>query len=159
MRIKLEDGITIDTRQHRYMEGSVDRHDNVRVYVRRDGRRRRICDWSSAATFMAEYRNLRDGPVPSAPARRAPAARDSIRWLCERYYDSAEFMMLADSTRRTRRWMLDAFCERHGARLFAQMERRHVRALRAEKVKAGVPEAGNSLVNTLRVLFAWAIEA
>ena len=78
-------------------EGSVDRHDNVRVYVRRRGRRRRILDWSSAATFMAEYRNLRDGPVPSAPARRAPAARDSIRWLCERYYDSAVFHSFSGS--------------------------------------------------------------
>ena len=144
MRIKLEDGIVIDTKSLKYVGADVDRHDNVRVYVRRYGRKRRIRDWSSLEAFMSEYRALLSGPAPVA-AKRSPSP-DSLRWLCERYYGSAEFLMLEEITRKMRRRQFDALCEQHGSNRFKGLTKKHVRAMRDAKVAAGTPEAANNLV-------------
>ena len=88
MRIKLDDGFVIETKDHKFMGADVDRHDNVRVFVRRDGRKTRIQDWSGVEAFMAEYRALlSDSRQPAAKRKVAP---DSLRWLCERYYAAPE---------------------------------------------------------------------
>jgi len=158
MKIRLGDGITIDTRGHKYMGADVDRHGNVRVFVRRHGRKRRLRDWSSAEAFLAEYKRLVDDPAPAAEGRK-PAAPGSMRWLVELYVESGEFAMLEASTRGARRRILDALCEGHGDKPFARLEPQHVRAFRDEKVRAGAPEAANALLKTLRSLYAWAVEA
>ncbi|MCZ6895439.1 MAG: hypothetical protein O7H40_15515, partial [Gammaproteobacteria bacterium] len=157
IRIRLDDGIVIDTTQHKLMGFDLDRHDNVRVFVRRDGRKARIRDWSTLEAFMAEYRALLANK-PAAGAR-APAAPESLRWLCERYYGSAEFHILEESTRKVRRRLLDALCEQHGSKPFKRLEKRHVRDMRDAKVNAGAPEAGNDLVKVVRSFFAWAVDA
>lgn len=157
MRIRLGDGIVIDTRQFKFMGADVDRHDNVRAFVRRHGRKRRIRDWSSLVAFIAEYRRLLD--APAEPVKGKAPAPTSMRWLVERFYTSGEFSMMEASTRRTRRRMLDAFTGKHGTKPYAQLERAHIYAFRDEKVTAGAPEAGNNLVKALRSLFAWAIDA
>ncbi len=157
MRIKLDDGIVIDTKQLKYMGADVDRHDNVRVFVRRQGRKSRIRDWSSLEAFMAEYRALLSGPLNTATVKAT--APSSLRWLCERYYGSAEFHMLEESTRKVRRRLLDALCEQHGSKPFKRLEKRHVRDMRDAKVAAGTPEAGNDLVKVLRSFFSWAVDA
>ena len=159
MRIKLDDGFVIDTKSLKYVGADVDRHDNVRVYVRRHGRKARIRDWSSLEAFMAEYRALLSGSEEPAPLKHAPAAPKSLRWLFERYYGSTEFLTLEKSTRQARRRLLDALSEKHGTKPFEMMERRHVRELRDEKVRAGTPWAGDNIVKVLRSVFAWAVDA
>src|ERR1700693_4361093 len=77
-----------------------------------------------------------------------------MRWLCEQYYVSAAFQALGDSTRKVRRAILDAVCERAGPFRFATMEPANVAKLRDEK--ASTPEAANARVKALRQLFAWA---
>ena len=158
MRIRLDDGINIDTAQHKYMGADVDRHDNVRVFVRRHGRKTRIRDWSSLEAFMAEYRTLLSGSSEPALAKRT-AAPKSLRWLCERYYGSGEFHMLEESTRQARRRLLDALCEQHCTKPFKRLERKNVRDMRDAKVREGAPEAANNLVKVLRSFFTWAIDA
>ncbi len=158
MRVRLDDGVTIDTKQFKFMGADVDRHNNVRVFVRREGSKPRIRDWSSLEAFLAEYRELLHAP-PAHAIERQQVAPGSFRWLCGRYYLSAEFVMLEDSTKKVRRRMLDAFCERHGNKPFALMEQKNVRQFRDEKVAAGAPEAANNLVKTLRAVFAWAVDA
>jgi hypothetical protein len=120
MRIRLDDGVTIDTHQFKFMGADVDRHNNVRVFVRREGRKSRIRNWTSLEAFLAEYRELLDAPrtQENKPQQAAPG---SFRWLCQRYYQSAEFVMLEESTRKVRRRMLDAFCGRHGEKPFGLM--------------------------------------
>ncbi len=115
MKIRLYDGIIVDTRNHKYMGADVDRHGNARVFVRRHGRKIRIRDWSSVEVFMGEYKVLLAGPMP-VPAKHTAAAPRSMRWLVERYYGSAAFVMLEDSTRKVRRRLLDRFCEQHGTK-------------------------------------------
>lgn len=68
-------------------------------------------------------------------------------------------MQLGDSTKRVRRGLLDAICERRsfGTKPFARLEARHVREIRDEKVET--PEAANGRVKALRQLFAWGVEA
>ena len=159
MRIRLDDGIVIDTKQFKYMSADVNRHDNVRVYVRRHGRKARIRDWSSLEAFMSEYRELLSGTDTPAPQKHTPVAPTSLRWLIERYYASAEFLTLSEITRRQRRRMLDAVSAKHGAKPFGMMERCHVRAVRDEKVRAGAPHAAVNIVSALRSVFAWAVES
>jgi integrase len=73
---------------------------------------------------------------------------------------SAVFQALDKSTRKTRRGILEAICERRidgqraGTFRYATMEPRHVAKLRDEK--AGFPEAANHRLKALRQLFAWA---
>ncbi len=69
MRIKLFDDFVIDTKSLKYVGADVDRHDNVRVFVRRDGRKARIRDWSSLEAFMSEYRALLSGPLNTATVK------------------------------------------------------------------------------------------
>ena len=107
---------------------------------------------------MAEYRALLSGSTP-LPAATHKAAPESLRWLCERYYGSAEFHMLEEGTRKVRRRLLDALCEQHGSKPFKRLEKRHVRDMRDAKVNAGAPESGNDLVNVLRSFFTWAVDA
>jgi len=98
MRVRLDDGITIDTHLFKYMGADVDRHDNVRVFVRRYGQKRRIRDLSGLEVFVVEYRRLLDRPS-SVKCKAEPAAPGSMRWLIERYYDSGDYHMQEESTR------------------------------------------------------------
>jgi hypothetical protein len=77
-------------------------------------------------------------------ARPSPAAPTSFRWLVERYYASALYSKLSDSTRRVRRGILETFCISHGSKPFARLERKHVIQFRDEK--AATPEAANATI-------------
>lgn len=151
----------------KYVVEDMDRHGNVRVYVRRHGRKQRLHAAIGSPEFVAEYHAaLADlegearKPVP-APA---PVAATSLRWLIERYYGSAEFKRLDERTRRVRRGILDRLCEAstspqgtpHGQKPYARLEARHVRAMR--DARADAPEAANAIVKALRQVFAWALE-
>jgi|APSaa5957512535_1039671.scaffolds.fasta_scaffold522958_2 hypothetical protein len=70
MIIRLDDGVTIDTRQFKFMGADVDRHNNVRVFIRREGRKSRIRDWSSQEAFLVEYRGLLDVPPATKAIKR-----------------------------------------------------------------------------------------
>jgi len=143
----------------KYLVEDMDRHGNVRVYVRRNGRKVRLQETTGTEAFMAEYwaalQKLEAGDLPSNVP--SPAAPGSFRWLVERYYKTPEFGELTERTRRVRRGILDGLCEKHGAKRCRVMEPRHVRAIRDEK--RDLPEAANARVKALRQLFAWAIDA
>jgi integrase len=136
------------------------REKDGRLYVRRHGRSIRLRQKPGTAAFLDEYQLALQKLEAAAPAPKltltAPA-KDSFRWLCTHYYRSAEFKLLAPSTQKMRRRILDAVCVRHGAKPFALMEASHVRQLR--DAKAEMPEAANSLLKALRALFAWAVES
>ncbi len=155
MKIRLGDGCEVNPK---YTVVDMDRHGNVRVYVRRHGRKVRIRDLSSVDTFMSEYRMALEGGVHAAPNKTVPASQSSLRWLVQQYYTSAEFMALGDSTRRARRGILDKICHRHGDKPFARMEAAHVQ-IKIRDVKAKYPAAANARVNALRQVFAWAVGA
>ncbi len=130
-----------------------------RLYVRRYGRCVRLRQRPGTDAFLDEYQlalQKLEAAAPVQPVLTRPG-KDSFRWLCSHYYRSAEFKLLAPSTQKVRRRILDAVCVRHGAKPFALMQPAHVRQLR--DAKAEMPEAANSLLKALRALFAWAVEA
>jgi len=143
----------------RFVVMDTDRHGNQRVYFRRKGSlKMRLHSEPGTEAFFEEYKVALNGE-PKPAIKRDIAAPGSLRWLCERYYRSAEFIQLGDSTKRVRRGLLDIICERRsfGTKPFARLEPRHVREIRDEKVET--PEAANGRVKALRQLFAWGVAA
>lgn len=148
-----------------YLLHDKDRHGNPRVYFRCPGRPMiRLYAEPGSDAFLDEYRRARQGDVAPKVERRRPNLAGSLRALVEGYYGSANFKLLAPSTQRARRGILDDIClsktkkglER-GALPFNRLEPRHVRELRDEKVE--LPDAANGRVKALRQVFEWAIES
>jgi integrase len=162
MKIRMRDGT--GWRDYKYLAEDVDRHANVRLYFRRPGHKKiRLLEQPGSAAFDSEYlRAFSAEPnqvsfnavVAPSRALSGSAAPGTMRWLCQQYFASAAFQELHESTRRVRRRILDAICQRAGTFRFADMEPRNVAKLRDEK--AATPEAANSYVKALRQLFAWA---
>jgi len=137
----------------------MDRHGNVRIYVRRYGRKIRLRQLEDTEAFLQEYREALRKIEAAEPIEKpfAPAERGSFRWLCEHYYGSVDFKLLHPRTQRVRRNILDGFNAKRGDNPYNKMEPRHVRAWREAKV--GTPEAANALVKALRQVFAWGSHA
>ncbi|MEI6200597.1 MAG: tyrosine-type recombinase/integrase [Enhydrobacter sp.] len=141
-----------------------DRHGNPRVYLRQPGQPMvRLHAPPGSDAFLEEYRRARQGDIAPKVQRRTPAHSGSLRGLVEAYYGSANFRMLASSTQRARRGILDDIClsrtkgdHERGTLPFARLEARHVRELRDAKLE--LPEAANGRIKALRQVFDWAIE-
>lgn len=151
----------------RYLVEDVDRHGNVRLYVRRPGTPKvRLHEMPGTDAFLAEYRQAFQSSA-AAKATKAPTGTvpASLRWLCEQYFASPEFKTLEASTRTVRRRILEALCSRTkgesqvrtGDKPYAMVEPRHVRKWRDEK--ADTPHAANVLVKVIRQLFNYACAA
>ena len=141
-----------------------DRHGNPRVYYRHPGRPLvRLHAPQGSDAFLEEYRRARQGDVAPKVQPRKPASAGSLRSLIEGYYASANFKVLAASTQRARRGILDDIClsktksgAERGVLPFDRLEARHVRELRDEKLEW--PEAANGRVKALRQVYDWAID-
>lgn len=153
----------------KYLWEDIDRHGNVRLYVVRGRGARKIRIHAAPGTpdFWAAYRAALDGrgageaDAPGLPAPAVPAAPQSLRWLCQRYYASAEFKQLGERTRYVRRNILDRICRgnegRDGNKPYRLLEARDIRAGR--DALCGRPEAANAIIKALRQLYGWAIDA
>jgi integrase len=145
-----------------YVVEDVDRHGNVRIYVRPPGRRKvRIREMPGTDAFMAAYLAAMagDGIIPGALGKvRATKSSDgSFSRLCAAYYASAEWRRLDPKTCDWRRRSLDRLCETHGTLPYAMLDMRAVRDLRnslAEK-----PGVANQTLAAIKALLAWAFEA
>ena len=140
----------------RYVYEDIDRHGNVRVYIRVPGRKivRLRCEVGSPEFW--EIYNATLAGEDSAPRRQATKP-GSWRAVLQRYFASAEYKRLGKDTRRVRRQILDRVTEQHGDKPFARMEARHVRKLRDDNCDR--PEAANAIVKAIRQVFTWALEA
>ncbi len=155
-------------KRYRYVVRDVDRHGRVRHYFRRKGQKK-VCLRSPLGTpqFEAEYQAALeaseagnfDQAQPNAPAGR------TYRWLCHRYFQSADYKQLDSSTQRTRRLILQHTWDEPvspgsgiliGDCPLDRLSAKIVRVLRDRKVD--VPNAANSRVKILRRVFKWATE-
>lgn len=140
----------------KYLVEDVDRHGNVRIYVRVPGRRKvRLRAKFGTDEFLAAYTAAIDGHL-SAPRQAREAKSGSFRHLCMRYYASATFDALDPATQAWRRRALDTVCRKHADKPVALMLPRHVRQLRDELKET--PGAANQRLKALKALFAWACE-
>jgi hypothetical protein len=153
MKVRLRDKSGI--RLYRYVVEDVDRHGNVRIYLRCKGQPKiRLTETPGTDAFDKEYHRALRGELKPSANQRTPAMPGTMRWLCEQYYASAAFQSLAPSTRKVRRGILEEICQRAGQFRYAMMEPLHVAKLRDEK--AAFPHAANNRVKALQQLFAWA---
>ena len=140
----------------KYLVEDIDRHGNVRRYVRVPGRTKvRIREQIGTAEFMAAYhRAVAGGDEKLRQAREA--ARGSFRALCILYYGGSAFTQLDQSTKNWRRHHLDEIARTHGDKPVAMLQPKHVRRLRDEL--QNTPVVANTRLKALRALFSWAAE-
>jgi integrase len=142
----------------RYLVEDIDRHGNIRLYVRVPGKpkvRLRETTIGTPEFWAAYHAALQATPAPKPQPKRATPG--SFRALCLEYFKAAEYTRLSERTRYVRKRVLDKIAETDGDKPYRFMEARHVRKRR--DAAADRPEAANEMVKTLRQLFAWAIEA
>lgn len=141
----------------KHLVEDLDRHGNVRLYVRVPGRQKvRIRAPFGTDEFMKAYNDAIAGHV-TAPRQTDYTKPGSFRYLCIRYYGSGSFKALDISTRNWQRRALDEIARDHGAKPVAMMAPRHVRKIRDARIET--PAAANQRVKALRAMFSWANEA
>lgn len=149
------------TMRLRYVVEDADRHGNVRLYFRRKGQPKiRLHGTPGTEEFMRAYQVALGGsalPEWRKPRKRQQTNVGSLKWLCEAYFNSAEFKRLDSRTNRVRRNLLDALCKDHGEKPAKLMEVRHVRFMR--DVRADRPEAANAILKAVRQVFAFGVAA
>lgn len=143
----------------KYVVEDTDRHGNVRLYYRRNGRKVRLRGPVGSPEFLADYRKAARGETAPKKPRKATGGvkRGSLRWLCAEYYKSAMFADLDPKTQKTRRSILERFCQRkgNGDKPFRDLQPKHLRRVRDEMMST--PEAANTLIKVLRQLYRFAV--
>jgi hypothetical protein len=99
--------VKIET-EFRYLLQDRDRHKNPRVYYRPPGGKMvRLRAPIGTQAFIDEYQRAKVVGTAASKIRTAKAERDSLRWLIEGYYQSANYKSLGRSTQRARRGILE----------------------------------------------------
>ena len=141
----------------KYVVEDVDRHGNVRLYLRKDGRKVRLRGPIGTPGFWADYNAAVANPAPEPKAKPGALVKDSIRWLVGEYFKSAMFKELDPKTQATRRGILERFCANKGdgEKPFAMILPRNIRKRR--DAMSDKPEAANGTVKVLRQVFQYAV--
>jgi integrase len=136
-----------------HLRHETSRHGTRVWYVRiGDGPRTRLRAAYGTEAFWEEYRAAIDGTA--RPAGKAKAG--TFRWLVERYKISSAYRDLKGSTRTARDNILKGIVDKVGDQPIAAINRASIEASR--DARRDRPEAANSMVKTLRVLFGWGME-
>jgi len=142
----------------KHIDRFTDRHGRMRYYFRR-GRGGRIALPGTPGTpeFMAAYQKAIDG-TPIDPGPKLRGAPGTFDRLTQDYFAAPEFLRLADSSRRTYRFVIERLIQEEniGHRLVREMTREHVRSILSRR--AATPGAANSALQKLRVLLHFAID-
>ncbi|MCB1470701.1 MAG: tyrosine-type recombinase/integrase [Rhizobiaceae bacterium] len=144
----------------RYVVEDVDRHGNVRLYFRRKGQPKvRLPGPPGSPDFNDAYRAALEGRLSEAKTKVGEIIPGSLRELCIKYYTSADYLQLDPRTQRTRRSILDRFCQNKndGDKPYRLLDTSHIISRRDAMIDR--PEAANGMVKTLRLLFNFAIKA
>lgn len=157
-----------------YVSSEISRHGKVVHYFRKRGiaKRIRLPGRPGDPDFMAAYHACLTGqPLPAqkhTPEIRQvlPAAdRKSLRWLCQQYLVSRDFLARDVKTRRPRQSILAQLCElpisdtnrkKMGEAPFEELHSKAIRRIRDRK--AETPEAANNWLKSIKALFKWAVE-
>lgn len=142
----------------KYVVEDVDRHGNVRLYFRRNGRKIRLPAPIGSPEFLAAYKvAFADESTPKEAPKVGQVVPGSVRALCVDYYKSAMFRELDPRTQKVRKGILERFCQHKndGDKPFALLLPKHIRARRDEMMDR--PEAANGMVKALRQLYKFAV--
>jgi integrase len=122
--------------------------------ARRHGKGHYFKNLPGTEEFAAEYQTWLVGNDERQGLGRNKAG--SVSALIAKYYRSAEWVGLSESTQATYRGILERFRQDHGDKPVALLERKHVRAMLANK--ANTPSAANNLLSIVRILMRFAVE-
>ncbi|KRA05401.1 integrase [Rhizobium sp. Root564] len=142
-----------------------DKTDGVlRFYFRRKGQNKiRLPGHPGTDEFKAAYYAALDGAPKIETRGPKLSSKGTFRWLCEQYFQSAEYKKLDSRTQRVRKGIIEHMWAepiRPGSdRIFedmpiGKMNPKAVRTLRDRK--ADLPEAANGRVKALRAVFNFA---
>src|SRR5215469_1614101 len=137
-----------------YVHAFRDRHGKARYYFRRPGFKRAALPglpWSPE--FMAAYESAMRGTRPELGASRSRPG--TVAAVVAGYFSSAVFGALAESSRHTRRQILERFRAEHGDKGIASLGRIYVERLVG--AKASTPGAALNFLVALRALMRHAI--
>jgi integrase len=153
-----------------YLSEERDRHGNLRLYVRRDGRRIRLRLARNHPGFVAAYQDALArldelqprSPYPTGPVKKL-APRGSLGWLAALYFTSEEFKKLASGS--TRRAVIEE-CLREAVRdsstdLMAECPLSFLtpaKVKRLRDLKKNFPGAANNRRKYLSAMLGWAVE-
>lgn len=144
-----------------------DRTDGVlRFYFRRKGQKKiRLPGVPGSDEFNAAYYDALNGTMKEDRTGPKMSTKGTLRWLCELYYQSAEYKQLDQRTRQVRKLIIESMwaepIKPGSGKLFEDIPLsafgpKAVRVLRDRKAEA--PEAANGRVKALRAIFGWAIK-
>lgn len=143
----------------KHLESWKDRHGNHRLYFRNRnqmGRRIPLRGPIGSPEFWEDYQSAaKEKPNPSQSNKPA-IKKDTFRQLVVEYYKSARYKQLADSTKNSRRGILDRFCEKHGDKRYSKLQPKHL--IKIRNSMSDRPEAANGLIKALRQVYEAAIE-
>jgi integrase len=139
----------------KFVHGFIDRHGKPRFYFRRPGFKRIALPglpWSP--NFMAAY----EAAMTGTPRRDLGAARSkagTVAAAVAGYFGSAAFATGAETTRRTRRQILEKFRAEHGDKGIVTLGKAHVE--RMVSARAATPGAALNFLGALRALMRHAV--
>ena len=150
-----------------YLMQDVDRHGNVRLYVRRKnvGKVRLKLPPGSSPQFMDEYKAALDRLSEPKRASDKPQHVGTVGWLSEQYYKSPQFAVIDKRQQRVRQLVTRAMLDeptKEGSKYrfydcpISEFTSDHVRLLRNRRKDA--PSVANKRVGELRQMFAWGVE-
>jgi integrase len=151
----------------RYVVEDVDRHGNVRLYFRRRGQKKiRLRDKPGTPEFNTAYAEAFAVREAAASVTEVSNTPNTWRWLCLRYFQSAEFRQLDPAnTQRPQRGILESTWAEPSAPgstaligdcPLDRMGPKIIRVLRDRK--ANFAAAANNRLKAIRRVFTWAIE-
>lgn len=141
-----------------YIHEFRDRHGKIRRYFRRPGfKQTPLPGLPGSEEFMAAYQAALSGQAaPRLEVGASRTAPGTISALVARYYRSARFATLANSTKATYRGIIERFREEHGDKRVALLGREHIK--RMQETKLATPAAANNWLRIVRLLLDFAID-
>tara|TARA_R110002167_G_scaffold42512_3_gene129103 strand:- start:1058 stop:2113 length:1056 start_codon:yes stop_codon:yes gene_type:complete len=144
-------------RQYEHVVREKTRHGKIVWYFRRGHEKRiRLPDEYGSTAFEAAYEAALYG-LPKPVITKSKAAHGSLRWLVDRYMETADWANSAPSTKSTKAAILKHILAQSGD---VQIHRLTPQAIRdGRNRRADTPDAANRFIKTLSPIFKFAVEA
>lgn len=141
--------------RYKYLISDVDRYGRRRYYVRIPGKKKvRLRGEPGSEAFSTAYHEAMRGHAPVKVERVEP---NTLAWLINNYFGSADFHDSAKATQVQRRSILGRIAKEHGNKDCRAMTKAAVVAGRDARRKT--PGAANNMIKAVKALYAWGIEA
>ncbi|SOC43777.1 integrase [Rhizobium subbaraonis] len=136
----------------------------LRFYFRKKGQKKiRLPGVPGSDEFNKAYYDALSGVLSAEQIGPKRSTQGTLRWLCEKYFQSSDYMRLDQRTRLVRKQIIEHIwaepIKPGSGKLFEDVPinvfgPKAVRVLRDRK--SDLPEAGNSRIKALRAVFNWA---